>query len=323
MNEKMTIGLPSGAGDVSWSWSKFYGVRDRIGKILIADGQPRRTVPYVRCWFPREEGVEDNFPVDYGPFQYPMILLNEEVTGISFNQGNRVTWEQIKDRANLYIQPNHHLEAGFPLHEWLPDLPTYYHYPLYTLPSEAARAEKLLSGIPTDKPTIGISCASYKGADAWRTWKATEWVDMLSRIIAEGWHPVLIGGNWDELTTDVYYHFDDAGRSDDLSCIVGKTKMGEAIELLKRFDSYLGYSSGLNVIRTVLNRPAMAFWPHYDGFSQELLSRSWAPPHMQEWESGRYIARLWRPVDEVWPTVRNFLRTCDDERGRVPAAPCP
>lgn len=328
MSEKKIIGLPSGAGDTSWAWSKLYAVRNEIKLIEVADGHPRRTVPYVELWTPRDEMSEERIPAVYGQFEYRTILTFEEMNGLSYMQGDDVTWEKVKllGYERILLQPNHHLEDARPLADWMPDLPTHYHYPLYTTEAEAKKAEWILRNVPKDQPTIGISCASYKGAEAWRTWKAPEWVDMIRRIRATGWHPILLGGWWDELTNDVFYDLTEnhgMKENEDISCIVGKSSMGEAVEILKRLDSYLGYSSGLNVIRTVLNRPAMAFWPDFEGFSQQKLMCSWAPPHMQEWETGRYVARLWRPVDDVWNAVLRFLRVCDAERGSAPTPPCP
>ena len=293
-------------------------MRDEIAHIEVADGYPRRSHQYLELL---------PFEYSYGPHQYPMILAFEQMAGLSVDAGDTPTWAKAKaiGSERVFIQPNRHLEFGRPLAEWLSDIPeseTYFHYPLVTTEAHKARAHKLLAPArASGKPLIGISCASYRGSEAWRTWDREEWVKCLSAIIGEGWTPVLIGGSWDDLTSAVFDTLEEK-HPDAIFSVVGKTHFGEVTEMLRSFDSYFGYSSGLNVIRTVLNKPAMALWPDYEGFSQEALSRSWAPPHMQEWESGRYIARLWRPFPEVWPTLKRYLRTCSDEIGKTLEPPC-
>jgi hypothetical protein len=76
---------------------------------------------------------------------------------------------------------------------------------------------------------------------------------------------------------------------------------------MRQLPAYIGYSSGLNVIRTVVDKPAMAMWPDF----QAELRYSWAPPHMVE--SQRYVGMLWRPVNDIWPVAADFLRRCGDE----------
>lgn len=303
----MTLAVPSGVGDQSWICSRIWSVRDEIDTIEMADGWPQRShqyfelLPWKSC---------------YGEHRYELIVAFEQVNEL----GMTPRWEQvraIKESARIFIEANRHLEAGLPLAGWLPDIPaeeTYFHYPLMTTEAHVARAVKLMApAVAVGKPLVGISCASYRGSEAWKTWGRPEWTVIISRILAEGWHPVLLGGYWDDLTSAVADTFEDR-----VTVLVGKTHFGEVTEILRRLDAYVGFSSGLNVIRTVLNKPAMALWPDH----QEALSRSWAPPHMQEWESGRYVARLWRPPDEVWPTMRKFLKTCGDEIGKTLAPPC-
>lgn len=310
MTRKLTLAVPSGIGDISWLVSRIWSVRDDISEIEVADGYPRRSHQYL-----------DLLPWahSYQPHDYSLIVTMEQEWGLF---GDAASWHKAKllGHARVFIEPNQHLEAGKPLATWLSDIPadeTYYHYPLTTSDEHVTKASKQFASLPHGKPTVGISCASYRGAEAWHTWDRTTWIDCIRRIVAEGWHPVFVGGHWDDLTMDVAEQFENEATN-----LCAKNHFGVTVELLKRLDGYVGYSSGLNVIRTVLNKPAMALWPDFEGFSQEALSRSWAPPHMQEWETGRYIARLWRPLDDVWPTMRRFLRTCGDEIGKTLPPPC-
>jgi len=206
-----------------------------------------------------------------------------------------------------------------PLAEWLPDLQTYYHYPLLVSEEDSRLGrEKTVRAILGDRyapphpmtegPVVGISCASYKGAAAWDTWGRVQWVDFLRRVMAIGWRPLLVGGEWDDLTYTVACELD-------LPSTVGKTSVPQMIEQMRVLEAYIGFSSGMNVIRTVLDRPAMALWPCNARCDQKELSRSWVPPHMLE--SGRYEALTWQPVDDVWPVAKAFLRRCEKEASRV------
>ena len=318
----MRIIAPAGIGDWSWMWSKLWFVRDQISSIRIVDGAPRRTVPYVKCC-----GVMDA-DYDTGPdavcgTNYQTILMIEHHAELDFR--SIPTWKKIRawaetqrkegHVAKIPLEANQHLEAGLPLADWLPDLPTNYHYPLFIRKEEEesgqAKTKKIMEGDgygPShpmkEGPVVGISCASYKGAEAWDTWGRVEWVEFLKRVMTLGWRPLLVGGAWDDLTYTVATELE-------LPSCVGKTSVPEMIAQMNLLESYIGYSSGMNVIRTVLNKPAMALWPCNKKCDQEKLSRSWAPPHMLENE--RYVAVTWNPVDDVWPVAKAFLRRCEKE----------
>lgn len=312
---QLTIGLPSGIGDFSWGWSKLYAIRDQIKEIRIADGWPYRTTPYVElCWSPEERLARPNNGASYGTFAYKDIQMFEGVNEIASNPSYIPTWadvfEKVGGYAQILLQPNAHLEHGRPLHYWLSDLPTKYHYPLYTSTKDAAYAENLVTRLRLQSPhvlgiaapLVGISCASYRGSEAWKTWGSGEWVAFLEKIVDAGWQPVILGGFWDDLSSNV-------AAALSLPDLVGRTDVAQMIEVLKRLDAYIGFSSGLGVIRTVLNLPAMSLWPDF----QKELSTAWPPPDMLS--SGRYVAAPWRdPVTDTWPVARRFLELCEEER---------
>lgn len=288
----MKIGCPSGIGDWSWLLSRLYSVRDQIECWHVAEGWPNRTVPYIETC---------GFQAVYDPaVTYTTILRDMQIN-------DWTTWEKIQKAADagreqFLLAPNLHLEMGRRLEDWLPDLPPpEYHYPLAGTVIEQMKANLAVESLP--RPLIGISCASYRGAEAWKTWTATQWIDCLRRIMAEGWNPVLLGGSWDDCTADV---------ADELKVpnLVGKTSIGTAIEIQRRLDSYIGFSSGLGVIRTVMDKPVMMLWPAANP-DQRPLSTSWVPPAMLE--SQRYVARPWMPVEEVWRPMKRFLERCGDE----------
>jgi hypothetical protein len=279
-----TVGVPSGIGDVSWAYSKLM----HIGKLHyeVADGWPYRTVPFLEM-LPQVAGAT------YGVFTFRDIVAFEQASpGASLP-----TWKErdSNGRSKLLIQPNLHLEQGRRLEDWLPDLPCEFHYEINTSAEQMLRASNKLGVHP--RPWTGISCASYRGSEAWKTWGYAEWSPFLKKLHAElGGTLFLLGGFWDDLT--------DSLADDGWPSLVGRTDTGTVIEILRLLDYYLGFSSGLGVLRTVMSLNAFMLWPDH----QVELSTSWAPPEMLE--EGTYATHLWREPEVVMRKVRNWLKVC-------------
>lgn len=276
-----TVGVPSGIGDVSWIYSKLM----HVGRLRyeIADGWPYRTVPFLEL-LPRVSSAA------YGKFNYQDIIAVEQC-----NYGSNPRWGDINANGfeRVLIEANRHLEMGRPLAEWLPDLPTEYHYPIITKEEDNLRAVQLLKNL--EPPLWGISAASYRGSEAWKTWGHPEWSTFLKQLKAEaGGSIVLLGGFWDDLTATLA----DEGYYD----IVGKTSVGTAVEVLRLLDGYIGFSSGLGVIHTVFNKPTFMLWPDH----QVELSTSWADPEMIA--NQRYMTSLWREPDLVFKRTKQWLK---------------
>lgn len=277
----LTVGLPSGIGDFSWGYSKL--MHEGPMNYEVADGWPYRTTPYV-------DMLTEVNNSRYGIFRYEDILAFEHVQGIK----NGSTWKGIKDQGfgKILIEPNRHLEMGKRLEEWLPDLPCNFHYDINIPERSSKQAQEILSDLP--RPIIGISAASYRGSEAWKTWGYEEWSPFLQSLSAEGYTILLLGGYWDDLT----YSLAQDGYKD----TVGKTSVQTAIALLDQIDYYIGFSSGLGILRTVLRKNAFMMWPTH----QELLSTSWAPQEMLE--SGEYQMSLWLNWEVVIEKVKGWLR---------------
>jgi len=146
-------------------------------------------------------------------------------------------------------------------------------------------------------PVMAISCASYRGSEAWNTWGVKPWLEFLELVRREvpEMKFVLIGGFWDDLTATIA----DTGGFIDL---VGKTNIGTCIELLKKIDYYVGFCSGLGVLRTVLSKKVFTLWPdiHYTHIW------SWVPPEMSE--DGTYVGMLWREPEFVFERVKQWMK---------------
>jgi hypothetical protein len=276
-----TYGVPSGIGDVSWIYSKLKHCGPAIWE--VADGWPHRTAPYLKL-------LDNVVEASYGQFTYNDILRLEHLQGYR----EHAKWNDIerKQMGRILIECNQHLEMGRRLEDWLPDLECDFHYPINIPEDEKARAVKLLSTLK--RPIWGISAASYRGSEAWKTWGYEEWKDFLKRFEAEfGGTVLLMGGFWDDLTSTL--------ASEGYRDIVGKTSVPAMVHVLDLIDGYIGFSSGMGIIRTVLKKPVFMMWPDH----QIELSTSWAPQWMLD--EDRYMTSLWRSVDLVFKRVKIWM----------------
>lgn len=274
------IAVPSGIGDFSWMYSKL----KHVGKLdyLVADGWPHRTVPFMQL-------LPEVGDVRYEEFNFRSIVGFEQNHEIGLSP----TWEQVcrayEGFGTWYLEANRHLEAGRPLAEWLPDLPTDYHYEIRVPEIDKYKVNELLANFK--RPIWGVSAASYRGSEAWKTWDFAAWSRFLGLWSAEFEGTVLlVGGFWDDLSF--------ALAADGYEEIVGKTNTAQMCHLMDVLDGYIGFSSGLGVLRTVYNKPVFMMWPDH----QVELSRAWAPPDMLE--SRAYVASLWREPGLVFNAAR-------------------
>jgi ADP-heptose:LPS heptosyltransferase len=106
------------------------------------------------------------------------------------------------------------------------------------------------------------------------------WIELLRTLIAREYSICLMGGSWDDLTRAIQYELPN------FACLnlVGQTSFPEACAVHKLCKFYIGFSSGLGIIRTVMGLPTIMLWPEH----QAALSTSWADP--EDVESRRYIA---------------------------------
>jgi ADP-heptose:LPS heptosyltransferase len=225
--------------------------------------------------------------VKYGEFEYTDIAM---FWGIHKTK----TWADVVSNGfeRVLMEANSHLEQGLRLEDWMPDLPCDFHYELHTSEKDKTRAAELLAGL--EEPLWGISAASYRGSEAWTTWGYDQWSEFLKAFNEKhGGTIILLGGFWDDLTATLA----DEGYKD----LVGKTSVGCMVEVLKRLKGYIGFSSGMGVLRTVLKLPVFMMWPSH----QQPLSTSWAPPWMLE--EGLYVAMPWQEPKVILHRVNSWV----------------
>ena len=282
--EAKTFCVPSGIGDISWQYSKLKNIGQPL-HLQVCDGFPRRSLPYLKL-LPNVSYAE------YVPTKWTDIQSFQRMHPVE-------TYQDIKERGFgvEYLENNMHLLSGRRLEEWLPDLPTDFHYEMNIPLEDSARAKFLWDKYGLRHPCMAISCASYRGSESWNTWGVKPWLEFLELVRKEvpEMKFILIGGFWDDLTATIA----DTGGFVDL---VGKTNIGTCIELLKKVDYYVGFCSGLGVLRTVLKKKVFTLWPDI----HESHIWSWAPPEMCE--DGTYIGMLWREPSDVFSRVKLWMR---------------
>ena len=259
----MRLGIPAGIGDASWLISKLITSTEWPSlEFDVSDGWPNRTGDLFKLLGKKAA---------YAPLDYTEILLFEKLHPYTL-------WNDICSNGfgRFLMQPNSHLEH-IPLKDYLPDLQTDYHYKL-KLPNISRKwyYPKLKSN-----SWIGISAASYRGAVSWSTWEMDKWSRLVKMLLNRGYDIAFLGGSWDDLTKELFYRL--KVDRDRLLNLVGKTSLGEVCAIHKMLKYYIGFCSGLGIIRTVLNMPTMMLWPDHMGF----LRTSWADP--KDVESHRYV----------------------------------
>jgi len=270
----LKIGVPAGIGDASWIVSKLINAPEWPNiEFIIAGGWPFRTKPLFDM-----VGVRST----YGQFNYEEILMFEKLHPY-------ITWKDISSNGFgvFYLQPNQHLERGDCLADYLPDLSTTYHYKIKT-PSIKTKAyyKKLAKG-----KWIGISAASYRGHQAWNTWPMNKWKQLCELLIKDGYKICLLGGSWDDLTRALEH---------EVKCLnlVGQTSFEEACSIHKLLDYYIGFASGLGVMRTVLGLPTIMLWPNHMGAHMY----SWADP--LDATTGNYKASFYSKPKAIYNSFK-------------------
>lgn len=295
--------VPSGIGDISWLYSKLLNIPEvskgsAVLSFHIADGWPYRALPYVNM-------LPCTAYNDYGNHEYKDIIEVERVQKIDHN---KLTWQELKDRGYgaYFIQNNEFLERGTPLAKWCPDLLTTYHYPLIRDEAAEKKAQELLTPATKTRPLFGVFGSSKRGVKLWKGWLAPEWLEFIKMVKRDfDPHFVLMGAQWDhEIMDEIVVELDK--EKIEYTNITGRTMLAAAVEVLKLLNYFMCFSSGLNVLSTVVGTPCCAMWPDF----QHALRYAWAPPDMIQ--EGSYKAFVWcepfTVFDNLQPVLRKYLK---------------
>ena len=253
MSNLIKVAVPAGIGDVSWIWSKLSTIQDKGFQIFTPDTTPQRTFYWLHLLGSRV------IPA-IGKHGYNDILTQESRKGYE----EYTSWKEIlknyEEDEVIYLQPNQWFLKGRSLESWLPDLKTDYHYPIYESPQDDEIGKKLIEGY---RYPVAMHMGCVRGAKAWNTWLAEDWAAFIVALKKEfpEIQPILMGGIWDlDMAMEVMGRLPEDIKVVDL---IGRTTIGQAITILRNVTYFVGFSSGLNVMCNVLNKPCTAMWPKH------------------------------------------------------------
>ncbi len=272
--------VPGGIGDISWIYSKIKHLKSLTGKDVILtvaskDLQTmyRRAHPFVKM-----------LDVHWGGY------LNHKDGWETVSQFIPTEWpdyqklDPLGQRRPLNLCANNHLEMGKRLEDWLPMLPTEFHYPLNIEKEHLEEAESLCSG---HENIIAVYTSNRDKSDqpnGWAMWDLKIWTEFLTRVSKiKPCSFLLIGADYDRDRTEPIAK---AMEKHGVIRAIGKP-LGVALECLRRSSFCFSYPSGIGVLANVLRVPAVMFVPKY----LEGLCESFAD--QEDLKSKRY---------KVWPS---------------------
>lgn len=266
-----------GIGDVSWIYSKLANCGRPLKLRIAEDKKTKRALPFAGILpFVSDAdygNVEDYFPLSKCENAFFSDYLKAE-----------------KEGKRLFVSANNHLEAGKRLEEYLPDLPTSFHYEINTSPKDAETAQRLL---PSGN-VVGIYTSSEGGAKNWRGWHEGEWLDFCQRIRREtGASIAILGAGWDTDLSDKTANLLATSGIPHVN-LCGQTPMGVAVEVLKRLNYFVGFASGMGILGNVVGKPGLMFYPEH----LSKLMTAWPCP--VSLGTGRHIGMLWNRPLNVW-----------------------
>jgi hypothetical protein len=279
--KKFKVAVPSGIGDFSWMWVKLSTIKDAEFEFFVPDAWPYRTKQYIDL-LPGAKG-------SLGQHNYNDIKVWEM-------RHRAPNWEKLVKTYDegdfIYLQANEHLGRGLPLVDWMPDLEANFHY---FLPETVSRFK-----LP--RHCIGVHFAAIKGIRNWKAWMPETWAEFMT-LVSKSFPDVtfvMLGGIWDlDSAQEVKGLLPEYVKYIDL---VGKTTISEVIKILRDIEYYIGYSSGLNCMRNVLNKPQTTLWPAH----QIELMYSWVDP--ENIHSRDYMGFTYDAPDRIFTRVKNKLK---------------
>lgn len=284
----LTVVTYPGIGDFSWVYSLLWHVPRPLRVHYQSDARGDKVSS-------RLEPLLDLLPqvVEWAPVR---------VTEAAIKAAPAPTWAAVTTQASIVMGCNTHLEAGRPLATYAPEFPPpNFHYPLAIPAEDVAEAERLVGRLG---PFLCCYTSSLQTARAWKGWGPSEWdgfCTALRRTMDEGPVPlVFVGAPYDRSIID-------AMETPQVLDLVGATRLGVTIEILRRAAHFLAFPSGLAVLATVIRAPVTMFYPDVltNGTPSGGLQTSWAPPEAQR--TGQYTPILFEPPGIVARRVAALL----------------
>lgn len=277
-----TVVVPSGIGDILWILAKL----QHVGRFsfIVPDAGPHRADSLLSLLPHLAQSIR------YEPeWTYRKILVQNDA-----RHGR--AWSELSSKPKIVLSANEHLEGGKRLEMFLPDLPYAYVDDFRTTAADRNYAERVLS----QGMTIGIYTSSLSNSHAHGGWELDQWLYFCARLGLLRPNFVLIGAEYDRtLTIPLASALAQLG----FACkeVVGRP-LGSVIEVLRGLTYFVGFPSGLSVIREMLRQDGLMFY----GFSQSGIIGAWAEP--ERIQAGKIYERLFLSPADASSLVLNHLQ---------------
>lgn len=259
--EAINLCVPAGIGDISWVYSKIKHVKSITGREVVmhvaGEDKPNRGGDLV-------ELLPD---VKFGGYVADRNSFNCIIQSIPADWPPTIGGIGLLHRPEIInVAANVHLESGRPLAEWLPFLPTDYHYPISFSPKDIAVATQLI-GDEIQKPYVAVYLSNRDKEKqvhgGWNLWTTKQWIKFLKNFsefdACEGVTFVFLGADYDrDKTNEVAGELRACGHK--VKEVIGQP-LSVALECLRRCDYFFAFPSGIGILANVLRVPGVMLLP--------------------------------------------------------------
>jgi FkbM family methyltransferase len=290
----LRVAVPSGIGDVTWVLTKLPALLAREGAdkadIDCCDSNYRRTSEFLSGF---------DFVRNAGYCEFDCVERDNPVLpdGCYNYAPPQPAWH---DRYDWFLQANGHLEHGWRLEEWLPDLAIDWEFArrFHFRPQDEQAARR----IATEAGPFALCFAAstpantVAGHNRGPLWSPADWAELCRHFLGNGVRPVFIGAGWDR----DYYDRHLAGvLPGEVWERIDQWPIGLTFAAIRLAQGLVSYQSGLGIFGVYLGARVAMWWrPHGDSivadrhisFSEE-MARAWAPPGSVE--SGQYLPLIY------------------------------
>jgi hypothetical protein len=290
MNQLRTITVPAGIGDFIWLAMKLINSGEKFN-IKLPDGSPQRG-----------HQILELLPELVGGYQYTPKLSYKKINENNI-QSYKSKWGQITEKE-FYLSANTHLESGFRLEKFLPDLPITYRLKYDTKAEDKIMARTLL---PDGPKYIGIYTSAYGNArhEHYNGWATEEWVWLIDQLHMgnKDFVFVIIGAPYDADLSNMVMR-EMLLRGIRFVNTVGQP-LSAVIEILKRQFYFIGFPSGLSILNETLGQNGLMFY----GYRITGIINSWADP--ERIKSGEIKECLFCEPRKIYDWLKNDYKIFD------------
>lgn len=278
----ITFNVPPGIGDAVFLFQKLIHTGQKFN-FNICDSNPRRG-----------KQIFDLMPSVVQSAKYkPLHLKNLLLTSVHFDVK---FFERIKDNEVHNFSFNLSLDSGSHISNLLPDLQTTYKL----LPFETSQYKE--RAFINHNNIIGVYCSAYKNNQNWGGWSVNNWLNickMFYNYYDNNNKPifVLLGADFDtDLTTNLKSELDKIGYENKL--FLGDD-LGLVIEVIKQFNHFLAFPSGLPILAYTYNVPTTMLYP------EKLYKLMYAWVSNKKEDNKHYNPQLWDEEKKIFQTIIN------------------